>query len=446
MENRTLGTFIAFLRKEKHLTQKQLAELLNVSDKTVSHWECDETSPDISLLPLLAETLGVTVDELLKGEKKSPQPAVEHHYIPPKSESVFDKAEHFATKTVNRIRENINGDITERYRYFRLLSLIGTAISLVVLLSVSVTTIFSGYYISVSVMAGLVALIGSLWTIVISLGFTCVARFLFSKALRPDANADEKEKEYIYKANKVSYNNIFLVLCIFPMALIGTDILPMGANIIIALVFLALLRLVLTVILARKNIIRIKAETSLLIKYGFIFVISASLISGSLILIREMWAVTPRNIIFHNAEDFIAYMETPKDKPDDAWLIDGVSATVFPTMPAPGDGPAVDAPIGVGQIPSDVAAEAVGESVLGYCNGELITFKWLNNEVSDCTYNNDEGTFHVITYEAEITSKKRIDFLEDTLPWIIALLCIGDAAICTLLYTKKIKKLNTEAN
>ncbi len=70
MEKKSLGTFIAFLRKEKHLTQKQLAELLNVSDKTVSHWECDETSPDISLLPELAELLGVTVDELLKGEKK----------------------------------------------------------------------------------------------------------------------------------------------------------------------------------------------------------------------------------------------------------------------------------------------------------------------------------------------------------------------------------------
>ena len=69
MEKKSLGSFIAALRKEKGLTQKQLAEQLNVSDKTVSHWECDETSPDISLLSTLAETLGVTVDELLKGEK-----------------------------------------------------------------------------------------------------------------------------------------------------------------------------------------------------------------------------------------------------------------------------------------------------------------------------------------------------------------------------------------
>ena len=67
----TLGAFIAQLRKEKGLTQKQLSEILGVSDKTVSHWEREESAPDISILPLLAETLGVTVDELLAGEIKS---------------------------------------------------------------------------------------------------------------------------------------------------------------------------------------------------------------------------------------------------------------------------------------------------------------------------------------------------------------------------------------
>jgi transcriptional regulator with XRE-family HTH domain len=54
MNNKSLGSFISELRKEKRLTQRELAELLNVSDKTVSHWECDENSPDISTLPLLA--------------------------------------------------------------------------------------------------------------------------------------------------------------------------------------------------------------------------------------------------------------------------------------------------------------------------------------------------------------------------------------------------------
>ena len=65
----SLGAFIAQLRKEKGLTQKQLSEILGVSDKTVSHWEREESSPDISLLLLIAETFSITVDELLKGER-----------------------------------------------------------------------------------------------------------------------------------------------------------------------------------------------------------------------------------------------------------------------------------------------------------------------------------------------------------------------------------------
>lgn len=65
----SLGAFIAQLRKEKGFTQKQLSEILGVSDKTVSHWEREESSPDISLLLLIAETFSITVDELLKGER-----------------------------------------------------------------------------------------------------------------------------------------------------------------------------------------------------------------------------------------------------------------------------------------------------------------------------------------------------------------------------------------
>lgn len=65
----SLGAFIAKLRKEKGLTQKQLAEILGVSDKTVSHWEREESSPDISLLKEIATVFGITTDELLSGEK-----------------------------------------------------------------------------------------------------------------------------------------------------------------------------------------------------------------------------------------------------------------------------------------------------------------------------------------------------------------------------------------
>ena len=64
-QNQTLGKRIAMLRKEKGLTQEQLAEKVGVSAQAVSKWENDVSCPDITLLPLLADILGVTVDELL---------------------------------------------------------------------------------------------------------------------------------------------------------------------------------------------------------------------------------------------------------------------------------------------------------------------------------------------------------------------------------------------
>lgn len=69
MEN-TLGKRIAALRRQKELTQDNLAQILDVSSQAVSKWENDQTCPDISLLPQLAQTLGVSVDELLSGKSE----------------------------------------------------------------------------------------------------------------------------------------------------------------------------------------------------------------------------------------------------------------------------------------------------------------------------------------------------------------------------------------
>lgn len=69
MDAKEIGRFICSLRKDKGLTQSALAELLNISNRTVSKWETGEGLPDISLLPDLAKVLGVTTDEILAGKK-----------------------------------------------------------------------------------------------------------------------------------------------------------------------------------------------------------------------------------------------------------------------------------------------------------------------------------------------------------------------------------------
>ena len=68
----TIGKRIAFLRKEKGLTQEELAQHMGISSQAVSKWENDQTCPDISALPKLARLFGVTVDELLEGKEALP--------------------------------------------------------------------------------------------------------------------------------------------------------------------------------------------------------------------------------------------------------------------------------------------------------------------------------------------------------------------------------------
>ena len=70
MMNQTeIGKFIAKCRKEKKLTQAQLAEKLNITDRAVSKWETGKSMPDSSIMLELCEILGITVNELLSGEK-----------------------------------------------------------------------------------------------------------------------------------------------------------------------------------------------------------------------------------------------------------------------------------------------------------------------------------------------------------------------------------------
>lgn len=70
MMNQTeIGKFIAKCRKEKKLTQAQLAERLNITDRAVSKWETGKSMPDSSIMLELCETLGITVNELLSGEE-----------------------------------------------------------------------------------------------------------------------------------------------------------------------------------------------------------------------------------------------------------------------------------------------------------------------------------------------------------------------------------------
>ena len=70
MAKQSIGEFLATLRKANGYTQQEVADRLGISNRTLSGWECNNVLPDILLLPALSELYGVTVDEILAGERK----------------------------------------------------------------------------------------------------------------------------------------------------------------------------------------------------------------------------------------------------------------------------------------------------------------------------------------------------------------------------------------
>ena len=69
MDQTKIGKFIADTRKERNITQRQLADALHISDKTVSKWERGKGLPEVSLMLPLCEELGISVNDLLTGER-----------------------------------------------------------------------------------------------------------------------------------------------------------------------------------------------------------------------------------------------------------------------------------------------------------------------------------------------------------------------------------------
>ena len=71
MNQEKIGKFIAKCRKDKKMTQSELAEKLGVTDKSIGNWENGRNMPDLSLFKPLCDVLGITINDLLSGEKIS---------------------------------------------------------------------------------------------------------------------------------------------------------------------------------------------------------------------------------------------------------------------------------------------------------------------------------------------------------------------------------------
>ena len=82
MDIKAIGQFIKTMRKKEQITQKELAEKLFVSDKTISKWECGNGMPDIAVLVPLSELLNISVTELLSCRKYNENEVLDFLHIP----------------------------------------------------------------------------------------------------------------------------------------------------------------------------------------------------------------------------------------------------------------------------------------------------------------------------------------------------------------------------
>lgn len=81
MNQEKIGKFIATLRKEKNLTQEQLAEKLGINVKSISRWETGRNLPDPSLMKELCEVLDISINELFAGEKMKKNKKIQQIFI-----------------------------------------------------------------------------------------------------------------------------------------------------------------------------------------------------------------------------------------------------------------------------------------------------------------------------------------------------------------------------
>ena len=110
MDQMKIGKFIAALRKEKCLTQEQLGAKLGVTNKTVSRWENGNYMPDVEMLSLLSKEFGVSINELISGERllaEDFQKAADDNLVTALNNSTFTLKEKIAFFKKKWLREHV---------------------------------------------------------------------------------------------------------------------------------------------------------------------------------------------------------------------------------------------------------------------------------------------------------------------------------------------------
>ena len=409
----SLGAFIAQLRKEKGLTQKQLSEILGVSDKTISHWEREESAPDISILPLLARTLGVSVDELLKGEINPPINSAPQFIPTPVTD-----------KTANS------------YRIFKIANIISAALSLFSTIFSSATVYFFRY-ITLDSTAAYISFFATFGAVFVSAVLTIIFNLIYTTKLNPDS---EIHNRYRFKAHRISTLNIYLGLVCISANLVFT-----GRYGFIFVAIALVLCLIIEYVLKSTSILSLdkafeseKKKSIYLLRKSCLVLCAVLVIIGSCghFYISELWSPPARtDKAFSSAQEFKEYMETPKEKPEDAWKTDTTAQPTTISIPSqPLQSPVVT-------ITPNQSTSTEGTETIYDANGnEVVTFIFRNKAVYEYSYS-DDGMFCITTYDSMRKVETMNRFRNHTIDFLMPLYYIAMIAVSLIVYKKKLSKL-----
>lgn len=298
MERKTMGTFIAVLRKSKGYTQRQLAEMLGVSDKTVSHWERDESAPDISMLPIIADIFGVTCDELIRGQKNT--------------EEASDEAVSSA-KSEKQLKYLLDKRFT-KYKVQTIISLAvsgaGFAFSMFLYWSFAKSPFYIGLVFTVAAICCLV-----------------VFDILFRQSLSAEEFEEEILSPFIQKGKRMFFSALIIIIAIQGFTLpdvVNWDFLPLGLLISLTIALTGFALMILSGITdapkSLKSLKDIKPKTIKiwllrLSAVGLCFALVFATVCTTDNLKSSYSMKQEPSITFTDKDEFIAYMEEEKPMP-----------------------------------------------------------------------------------------------------------------------------------
>lgn len=436
MERKSIGQFIAALRKTNGMTQKQLADLLAVSDKAVSRWERDETAPDITLIPVLAEIFGVTSDEILRGERIN-----NNNY---NFEDNTGKAE-------KRLKNLLNTAKTK----FHIKNIISLGFAVVGLICAMIFNF--GFN-----RARVGFFVGSIFFLVAILLEVIFLISAFSASAGDDFESESINdfKKAIIKSLR---NTLSVIVCIFaftlPLIYLVNDayvgIFPeswFGHGLICTAVGAVVCFLgwwITKQILVKKEVLiysedekakfKIQRKTLVTLSIVLALTFAVELIFNSAFSYKSF----TKGTVFTDIDEFIAYMETPKREDEEA-----VSATALVTIPSTAEADSEEAVYDGEDDASYNEEEYIDDSYseedFVTINGKEVTYKRRNFQVISYNFKYDKSgnAISATTYTSkDLQQGNRI---MDMINIGFVVVYLLEIAFLVLKYFEKVKKLKTK--